>query len=115
MRPQVISAVTISKACFLSAKLQFGYKKMLSAFKGKIAAKKKKSSAKKDVLSTTRLCSLTYILTSSMGLICQFTGLLNKNTSYYSNIYIIGCTYAASEIQKTNLLCEPLYFTSAIF
>jgi len=114
VRPQVISAVTISKACFLSAKLQFGYKKMLSAFKGKIA-EKKKSSAKKDVLSTTRLCSLTYILTSSMGLICQFTGLLNKNTSYYSNIYIIGCTYAASEIQKTNLLCEPLYFTSAIF
>lgn len=113
MRSQVISVVTISKACFLSAKLQFGYKKTLSAFKGKIA--EKKSSAKKDVLSTIRLCGLTYILTSSMGLICQFTGLLNKNMSYYSNIYIIGCTYAASEIQKTNLLCEPLYFTSAIF
>lgn len=113
MRSQVISVVTISKACFLSAKLQFGHMKTLSAFRGKAAGKK--SSAKKDVLSTIRLCGLTYILTSSMGLICQFAGLLNKNTSYYSNIYIIGCTCAASEIQKTNLLCEPLYFTSAIF
>lgn len=70
---------------------------------------------KKSVPSTSRLCGLSYILTSYMGLICLFTGLLNKNTSYYSNIYIIGCTYAASEILKTNLLCEPLYFTSAIF
>lgn len=44
-----------------------------------------------------------------MGLTCLFTELLNKNTCYYSNIYITGCTYAASEIQKTSLPCEPLY------
>lgn len=81
--------------------MQLGNKKILSAFGGgggEIAAKI-------QVPPTSRLCSLTYILTSYMGLICLFTGLLNKNTGYYSNIYIIGCTYAASEIQKTNLLC----------
>lgn len=113
-RCQVISAVTISATYSPSATVSFG-KKRTEHIQGGNCSKIYNFGKKKSGPWSSRLCSLTFILTGWMCLVCLFNGLLNKTTvtivTFTSEVVLTLPLRYRKPICSAHLAASRRYFT----